>query len=231
MRPRKAKFIIIAVVLIMAFTLAACSGEQDTTPTQGATGGQQAQQQQGETGQQQQTTTTPTAEPTPTPDPEPVETEPESIIFGGIEWFILDNTQEGRILLVAMENLPEPHVYHSEHRLLIDDEWAPVSWYHSDLRAFMNGELLEMFTPEELDQIIEYNGDMLFALTRDHLRQQEISTTNRPEFMLTPDGQPINFWLQNHGETMEITNEQFFISSSRYDELQGVRPAMWIRAD
>lgn len=62
-----------------------------------------------------------------------------------IEWIVLDETEDSMLLLAkeCLASLP----WHNDHRA--------VTWDQSDLRAWLNGEFLQMaFTTEEQEQIL-----------------------------------------------------------------------------
>ncbi|MDR2686942.1 MAG: DUF6273 domain-containing protein [Oscillospiraceae bacterium] len=69
----------------------------------------------------------------------------ETVHFGQWDWRVLD-VQNGKALLIT-ENIIEQRPY--------DEDGAGHAWETCPLRAYLNGEFLENFTPEEQDRICD----------------------------------------------------------------------------
>ena len=254
---KKAITILLAAVLVLSLAaLTACGGDTNPDTSQSATGGQQSQQQQGETGQQQQqTTTTPTAEPTPDPEPVEVVLPPgvsEMITFGGMEWYMFTNdswnswanTGRDGYRLIISKYILEPRILATEFIFDEDAIWQHV-WFESDLREYLNSEFLNIFTPEELDRIAEVelsSGHMPGITDRVSIPITHMQTTGRGAGNeqippTTRDGQHIPFWILQQSPTVQqfvpVTYGLPFTQDLTVEpnEIHGVRPAMWIRAD
>jgi hypothetical protein len=133
------KVIVLALSLMLILAIAGCGGDSDPAPT---------------SAQASVSTSEPTPESTPEPTPEPRETITidenilnafEVIEFGGYDWLVLEKDEEKALLLSL--NVLGNVKYHEES--------VDITWEHSSIRQFLNGDFYNNFFPAEQERIIE----------------------------------------------------------------------------
>ena len=70
------------------------------------------------------------------------------IAFGKYRWCVLDT--DGDMALIITENVIEERVFHS-----VNDIANKITWEHSDIRKYLNGEFYNNFSVEEKAKIAE----------------------------------------------------------------------------
>ena len=72
------------------------------------------------------------------------------ITFGDFQWRVLD--VDGTRALLITEYVIEERAFHS-----VNDITNKITWEHSDIRKYLNGEYYDSFTPTDQAKIIETN--------------------------------------------------------------------------
>jgi len=224
----------ITVALVLLFTLITACGGGSRSPSP---------------------TPTPAPAPAPAPrsEPEP-EIEPETeqtsesgvnigdiIDFGGLEWLILDISDD-KALILSKEVLDNQEYYSELH--------ADITWEDSDIRQYLNEQFYDdAFTPEEQMLIMETQvtnddnpehgtpggndtTDKIFLLSIDEATQYFPDDSARVG--RDADGMLSAWMLRSPGMEGSVVARIYTDGPIDYDgalynhQEQGVRPAMWI---
>ncbi|MCL2079119.1 MAG: DUF6273 domain-containing protein [Oscillospiraceae bacterium] len=163
------------------------------------------------------------------------------ITFGGYYWRVLD-VQDGRALVISGYIL-ERREYHSPY--------GEITWEHSSIRDYLNGEFLSSFSQADQARIIETTlinnnnpthdtpggnntVDKIFLLSIDEAQQYFANDSARVAY--ESDGRARWWWLRSPGIDANYVAyvdyeygsiSDFGMSSDDYS--YGVRPAMWVK--
>jgi hypothetical protein len=163
------------------------------------------------------------------------------IEFGGYEWLVLEESG-GRALVLSL-GIIETRAYHSE--------WVEITWEHSTIRQYLNGEFYNSFSPADQARIVDTNvinndnplfhipggdntTDKIFLLSIDEANQYFADDSARIAYNM--DGTPWwwGWWLRspgyysgdaaavNHDGSVSVHGGGVIYDSG------GVRPALWL---
>ena len=165
-----------------------------------------------------------------------------TIEFGGLTWYVLDKV-DGKTLVMS-ENVLELRPYHNS----LD----AFTWETCDLRAYLNGEFLNRFTPEEQAKIVEETNqnksnpvygitggnattDRVFLLS---LEEAELYLQGFASMLVgrTESGEAAWWHLRSPGEAVNVAAcvntggviDYHGVSDTLTPPVGGVRPAMWL---
>ena len=190
---------------------------------------------------------------TPTPAPStPSTVSVDDIIvgdiieFGGIFWRVLD-VQDGKMLIIS-EDILESRPYH--------EPGGDITWEHSTLRDYLNGEFYNGFDLSDRVRITETavinndnlsydtpggndTTDKIFLLSIDEARAYFADNSARVAY--GADGGSSRWWLRSPGYISysaaivrndgSIFDGIYNYGNNVYNINYGVRPAMWLNAD
>jgi hypothetical protein len=159
--------------------------------------------------------------------------------FGGIFWRVLDI--EGGKALVISEDILSTRAYHSVR--------TDITWEHSDIRQYLNGEFYNSFSPADQARIAETNvinsdnpqygtpggnntTDKVFLLSIDEANQYFANISAR--VAMDSSGTAWWWWLRSPGYYSNFAAHVrsggllhiygYFV----YYDSGGVRPALWL---
>lgn len=165
-----------------------------------------------------------------------------TIEFGGLNWYVLD--KRGGKTLVLSEYVLEQRTYH--------DVLEPMTWETCDLRAYLNGEFLDRFSPEDQAKIAEVTNtnpsnptygisggndttDKVFLLS---LQEAELYLQGFASMTAgkTVEGENTWWFLRSPGEAVNVAAcvntggaiDAHGVSDTPEPPVGGVRPAMWL---
>ncbi|MDR2559318.1 MAG: leucine-rich repeat domain-containing protein [Oscillospiraceae bacterium] len=161
------------------------------------------------------------------------------IHFGGVFWRVLE-VQDGRALIIT-EDVTERKPYHADG--------GEITWEHSTVRQYLNGEFYNSFSSSEQGRIVETTiinsnnpthgtaggnntTDNIFLLSIDEA--QTYFTDNASRIAINANGEAIWWWLRSpstDGDCAAFVSEDGIVRVSGYDVSDndgGVRPALWL---
>jgi hypothetical protein len=159
--------------------------------------------------------------------------------FGGAFWRVLD--VQGERALIISEDVLESRAYHSE--------WTEITWEHSDIRAYLNGEFYNRFNSTDQNKIVETTvinsnnpthgtpggndtTDKIFLLSIDEA--QTYFTDDASRIAVNANGEARSWWLRSPGN-YSIDAAYVYRDGNVnvngncvYNYFGGVRPALWL---
>jgi hypothetical protein len=165
------------------------------------------------------------------------------IQFGAFDWRVLD-VQDGMALVIS-EDILESQRYHADS--------AEITWEHSSIREYLNGEFYNSFSSAEQEQIVETTiinnnnpsqdtpggndtTDNIFLLSIDEV--QTYFADDSARIALDSDGTAWWWWLRSpgsdRGSAAAVHSNGYVLVYGYcvYDGngylLGGIRPALWL---
>ncbi|MDR2533016.1 MAG: DUF6273 domain-containing protein [Oscillospiraceae bacterium] len=170
------------------------------------------------------------------------------IQFGALEWRVLE-IQDGMALIIT-EDVIDRRPYHADG--------GDITWEHSSLRAYLNGEFYNSFSSSEQGRIIETTiinsnnptrgtaggnntTDNIFLLSIDEANNY--FTDNASRIALNANGEASWWWLRSPGDSCNYAAIVYGVGNvyeggegggvrvgggNVYYNHGGVRPALWL---
>jgi hypothetical protein len=219
---KKLTSVLLAVVLLLTF--AACNGGNDDENNTGRNNDRGNNQGGGNTGD--------------IINPHASTRVGDTIEMGQLDWIVLA-VEDGKALIIS-EDVLESRAYHSE--------WTEITWEHSDIRAYLNGEFFNSFNSTDQNKIIETTvinsnnpthgtpggndtTDKIFLLSIDEANTYFTDSNSR--IALNKDGNA-SWWLLRSPGLLSNTAASVGSGGSVDDNGRGVsltvgfRPALWL---
>jgi hypothetical protein len=162
------------------------------------------------------------------------------IEFGGYKWLVLEENG-GRALVLSL-GIIESRTYHSE--------WTDITWEHSDMRRYLNGEFYNSFSPADQARIVDSNvinnGDPQYGIpggnnTTDKIFLLSIFEANQyfandsARVALDTGGNASWWWLRSPGGDSNdaarvLHGGVLYLGGINVSSASGgVRPALWLK--
>jgi len=160
------------------------------------------------------------------------------IEFGGYNWLVLEKS--GSTALVLSLEIIESRAYHSPG--------GEITWEHSTIRQYLNGEFYNSFSSADQNRIISTNIvnsnnpeygtaggnntiDNIFLLSIDEAQAYFADSSSR--IAVNANGEVSWWWLRSPGIGSSIaayvgSGGGIFIFGYGVDDNYGVRPALWL---
>ena len=150
----------------------------------------------------------------------------EKYIFGGIEWIVINESDE-KILLLSKYIIAHSQ-FHADNQ--------GFSWFDNYLHKYLNETFFNRFSDNEKKGII-YNEDdegvryNVFLLRTDEINDHFKNPQDR--IARGNDGEPISWWLEPDKKSTNIPyiseTGDIIEGGSPANERLGVRPALWFK--
>jgi len=158
------------------------------------------------------------------------------IQFGGYDWLVLDE-HNGKVLIIS-EKVLEDRAYNT---------YTAVTWEHSDIRAYLNGEFLNSFNKEDRARIIQTevinnnhsNGTLGGSNTTDYIfllsvdEAESLFSDNSSRIARSDTNATVWWRLRSPGGVDKyaatVSREgNVYADGLSVSVVGGIRPALWI---
>ncbi|MDR1464295.1 MAG: DUF6273 domain-containing protein [Oscillospiraceae bacterium] len=243
------KLLLFLLAAVMVFSLAACGEDSNaggsSTPPTNSTPETSSTTTPGGTDSTNTSTTAPNANAQGDAVALIKSGQTRGILFGGYEWRVL-TVEGGKAFLLAEDGVAN-HEFQDGVKYKVKDETTHYIWAYSTLRAYLNGDFLNAFTPEEqaqiaVTQVVTPNNpqfdtaggpdteDKIFALSVDEVEKYLPTAADKKARGYLSGVKTRAWWLRTPGATsMSAVAVTDVIGMNGGNDVQGgVRPALWL---